>query len=119
MLEKLIKSPYFMIIAAQVLYSIGDLIARANLKGGNFNLTNFYKNWFVIYFVLRQFAMFAQLYVFSKFELGKTGALFGAASICISSALGFLLLGEVLSVKNYLGIILAISAFMVLFLFDS
>lgn len=58
--------------------------------------------------------MFGELYVFSRVDLGKTTALFGAASIVIANALGMLLLGEFLSPIGYVAILLAITAFVLL-----
>lgn len=63
---------------------------------------------------MRTVAMFGQLYVLSRVELGKTMALFGALSIVLSAGLGFLFLREVLSIQVYIGIVLAVTAFLVL-----
>lgn len=64
--------------------------------------------------MLRTIATFAQLYVFATVELGRSMALFGAMSIVLANVLAVLLLGEVLSVGGYLGVALAVSAFLVL-----
>ena len=109
-----VKSPIFWVLGSQCLFTFGDLLARANMRSGGFQLANFCSWWFAIYFTVRQFAMFGQLYVFSHFELGKTSALFGAFSIVLSNALGLLLLGEALSPLAYLAVALAIAAFSIL-----
>jgi len=77
-------------------------------------LTTFLSGWFLAYFSIRMIAMFGQLYVFTSIELGKTMALFGAISILLANLLGFLVLKEVLSPGAYVGVTLAIIAFLVL-----
>ena len=58
--------------------------------------------------------MFLQLYVFASVPLGKSIALFGAISILLSNVLGVLLLGELLSIGAYIGIICAVLAYVIL-----
>lgn len=79
-----------------------------------FALATFLSGWFLTYFSIRLIAMFGQLYVFTVIELGKTMAFFGAASIMLANILGFLVLKEALSPGAYIGITLAVIAFLVL-----
>jgi multidrug transporter EmrE-like cation transporter len=69
---------------------------------------------FLAYFLIRQVAMFGQLYVLATVPIGKTMALFGAASIILANLLGVLLLGDLLSLRSYAGIALAVLAFTVM-----
>ena len=109
-----VKSPVLVIVATQLLFTTGDLIARANMRHSPFTLSTFLSWWFVLYFLIRQVAMFGQLYVFSALQLGKTMAFFGATSIIVVNALGVLLLGEILSVQAYLAIGLVVLGFITL-----
>ncbi len=109
-----LKSPVLVIVATQLLFTTGDLIARANLRHSPFVLSTFLSGWFVLYFLIRQVAMFGQLYVFSALQLGKTMALFGATSIVVVNVLSILLLGEILSIQAYLAIGLVVLGFIVL-----
>lgn len=109
-----LKSPVLLIVATQLLFTTGDLLARANMRHSPFALSTFLSWWFLLYFALRQVAMFGQLYVFSTLQLGKTMALFGATSIVVVNALGILLLGEILSYQAYLAIGLVVLGFLVL-----
>jgi multidrug transporter EmrE-like cation transporter len=79
-----------------------------------FTPQSFFSGWFLLYFFIRNIAMFGQLYVFSKIELGHTMALFGVVSIVVANGLGFLFLKEVLTPQAYVGVLLAILAFVVL-----
>jgi len=63
---------------------------------------------------IRTVATLGQLYVFSAVKMGKTMALFGAASIVIANVLGWLYMGDVLSTGQYVGIAFAIMAFVAL-----
>lgn len=109
-----IKSPILVIVITQLLFTTGDLIARANMRNSSFTLATFMNWWFVVYFLIRQLAMFGQLYVFSAIQIGKTITLFGATSIVVGNLLGFLLLGEVLSVPAYIAVGLTITSFVIL-----
>ncbi len=106
--------PIIIIIGTQLLFTTSDLLARINMPKQGFVLASFLSGWFFMYFIIRIAAMFGQLYVFTTIELGKTMALFGAASIILSNLLGFLLLKEILSPEAYLGIALAIISFFIL-----
>jgi uncharacterized membrane protein len=106
--------PLIIIVGSQLLFTCGDLLARANMHRQGFALATFLSGWFALYFTLRTIAMFGQLYVFSSVELGKTMAVFGAVSIVLSNVLGLLVLREVLSTGTYIGVALAVLAFLVL-----
>ncbi len=58
--------------------------------------------------------MFGQLYIFTTIELGKTITLFNALSIILANLLGFLVLKEVLSPLEYIGVTLVILSFLIL-----
>lgn len=89
-------------------------MARHYMATLGFTPDAFLQPWFLFYFLLRTVAMFGQLYLFTQFGLGKNIALFGALAIVLSGALGYLLLGEILTTYQYVGITLAILAFLVL-----
>ena len=109
-----IKSPVLVIVMTQLLFTAGDLLARANMRHSSFTLSTFLKWWFLVYFLIRQVAMFGQLYALSAVQIGKTMALFSATSIVVVNVLGILLLGEVLSLQAYLAIALVVFAFVLL-----
>ena len=108
------RTPVAIIVATQLLFTTGDLLARANLRHHPLSLSTLLSGWFLLYFLIRQVAMFGQLYVFSSLQLGKTMALFGATSIMVVNALGILVLGEVLSLQAYGAIGLVVLGFVVL-----
>lgn len=107
-------NPIYVIVLSQLCFTAGDLLARSNLRAGGFEVRTFLGWWFVAYCLLRTVATFAQLYVFANVELGRTMALFGATSIVLSNLLAVLLLNESLSLGGYLGVALAVTAFLVL-----
>jgi len=102
------------IVVTQLFFTASDLLAKYNMPKHGFVLETFLSGWFLVYFSIRIVAMFGQLYVFTAIELGKTMALFGAVSIIMANLLGFLVLKEVLSPEVYIGVTLAVIAFVVL-----
>lgn len=54
-----------------------------------------------------------QLYVLANFQVGKAMTLFSVTGLILANVLGFLLLGEVLSLVAYIGVMLALTAFLV------
>ncbi len=108
------KSPAFIIIGSQLLFSASDLMGRWAMKSQGFTVASFFTWWFLTYTVIRQIAVFGQLYIYSTMELGRTVALFGAGSIIIGNLIGFFLLKETLTVPVYVGVSLAICAFLAL-----
>ncbi len=102
---------YVILIGTQILFSISDLLGRNYMKLYGFSTAAFASVWFVAYFSIRIVATMGQLYVFASIDLGKTMALFSAASIIIANVLGLLVLKEVLSPIAYLAISLAVVTF--------
>lgn len=108
------RSPVVWVVITQLLFTTSDLIGRSAMKTHGFKPAAFWSLWFLAYLVLRQSAMIGQLYVFSCVPLGRSMALFGAASIVLSNVLGLLLLKETLSLPVYVGVSLAVLAFLAL-----
>lgn len=106
--------PLVVILIAQGFYTVSDLMGRYYMHRLGFQASAFITPWFLGYFLLRQVAMFGQLYVFAHVPLGKTIAILSAASIVFSNALGFLLLGEILSPVSYFGVSLAVVAVLIM-----
>src|SRR5688500_15245297 len=71
------KSPAFIIIGSQLLFSISDYLGAKAMKAQGFTLASFFTWWFLTYTVIRQIAVFGQLYIYSTVELGRSVALFG------------------------------------------
>ncbi len=109
-----LKSPIVIIVATQLLFSVGDLMARANMRKHGFTVAAFLKLWFFVYIASRQVATVGQLYILASAPIGRTMALFGAASIVLANLLGVLLLGDILSLRSYAGVALAVLAFTVM-----
>lgn len=102
------------LIATQLVYSISDFMGRYYMVKHGFHAASFLMPWFLWYQVIRQVAMFGQLYVFACVPLGKTMAILGATSIVISNVLGFLFLKEVLSPVAYVGVMMAVIAILIM-----
>jgi multidrug transporter EmrE-like cation transporter len=108
------KSPALIISGAQLLFSISDVIGSKAMKAHGFTAASFFTWWFFTYTVIRQVAVFGQLYIYANMELGRSVALFGAGSIVIGNVMSFLLFKETLTLPVYVGVSLAICAFLAL-----
>ncbi len=106
-----LRSPLLLAVATQLLFSAGDLLARANMRKHGFTAAAFLKLWFLVYLASRQIATVGQLYILATVPVGRTMALFGAASIVLANLLGVLLLGDIVPLRSYAGIMLAVLAF--------
>ena len=106
--------PLIILIGTQLVYSLSDFMARFYMGRQGFHVSTFFTGWFFWYFIIRQVAMFGQLYVFAYIPLGKTMALLGATSIIFSNALGLLFLKEMLSPAAYAGVTLAVIAIIIM-----
>lgn len=84
------------------------------MKSQGFSAASLFSWWFLIYTAIRQIATFGQLYIYSTMELGRTVALFGAGSIIIGNLMGLFLLRESLTLPTYVGVSLAVCAFLAL-----
>jgi multidrug transporter EmrE-like cation transporter len=110
----LLKSPLTIIVLTQLVFTAGDLLARAHLRHHGLTLSALLQWWFLAFLVLRHIGMLGQLYVFANLELGKMIALFNAVAIVLSNVVGLLFLKEVLSPSSYLGVVLSLLAVVVL-----
>jgi hypothetical protein len=81
-----VKKPFVVVIASQLLFIAGDLLARLKMRQHGFDADAFMSWWFATYMVVRTLATFGQLWVLSKLVLGQTLAMFAAASVVLSIA---------------------------------
>ncbi|MBB5981190.1 hypothetical protein [Kribbella solani] len=106
--------PVLVVIASQLLFTIGDLIARLKMRQHGFAADTFLSWWFVSYLTLRTVATFGQLWVLAKLVLGQALPLFAASSVILSMVLSATVLNEGLSPKTLIGGGLAIAALVAL-----
>lgn len=104
----------FILVGTQILFTSGDLLARANLAKTGFSSGMFFTWWFGLYILLRTVATVGQLYVLSQVQIGRAYGIFGAFGIVMASLVGFFWLKESLTIWQYIGISLSILAFLTL-----
>src|SRR5207237_1117847 len=107
-----IMSPLILLVGAQLTFNVSDLMGRYFMSRNSFSLSTFLSLWFAIYMLIRTVATMVELYVFKTFELGKLVTIVSVGSIIFANILGVLVLKEVLPTIAYLGIALAMIAFM-------
>ncbi len=108
------QATLLVLVGTQLIYSISDFMGRFYMSKQGFHSGTFLSWWFLWYQLIRQVAMFGQLYIFANVSLGRSMAMLGATSIVISNALGFLFLKEVLSPVAYAGVTLAVIAVLIM-----
>jgi len=107
-------NPILILLFSQLVFSFGDLCARWYLGKYGFTAATILTPAFVVLVLIHLCALMLQFYVLSQVQLGKTMALFGMTSILISNILGFFLLHEILSPIAYVGVVVALCAFLIL-----
>lgn len=95
---------------AQAAFAAGDLLARHYLGRAGLSPGVFRTWWFAVYVMLRAAGTAGQLYVLSRFQLGRASAVFASCNLILSPLLGLLVLREQLPLQAYAGIVLAIAA---------
>lgn len=106
--------PLFVLILAQLLFSISDFTARDGMIKYGFTIAAFKESWFLVYLLFHLTAMCGQLYIFSQYSLGKTSVLFAAVSMIIANILGLLFLKEAITWPVIVAGVLVIAALFVL-----
>ena len=106
--------PVVVVVASQLLFTAGDLLARAKMRQLGFHTEAFLSWWFLGYLSVRTVATFGQLWVLSQVVLSRSMAFFSAASLVLSTVLSVVVLREGLTVKTAVGVVLAILALVVL-----
>lgn len=107
-------SPIMVVAASQVLFTAGDLLARARMRQLGFHGSSFVAWWFVGYMTLRSLATFGQLWTLSRVVLGRTLPMFSASSVVLSMALSVVILKEGLGARAIAGGVLAVAALLLL-----
>lgn len=106
--------PVIVVVVSQLLFTAGDLLARAKMRQLGFHTDAFLSWWFLGYLTLRTVATFGQLWVLSQVVLSRSMALFSAASLVLSTVLSVVVLREGLTIKTAVGAVLAVLALVVL-----
>lgn len=105
---------FAVLIGSQLIFTTSDFLGRMYMPKYGFTLQSFLSPWFVVYFIIRIFATLGQLYLFTQTGLGRTISLFGALGLIFANSLGFFVFHETLSPLGYVGVTLAIIAFILM-----
>jgi len=82
-----LKSPIVVVVATQALFTIGDLMARANMRKHGFTAAAFLNLTFVAYFAIRQVAMFGQLFILASVPIRSYAGI--ALAVLAFTVMGF------------------------------
>ncbi len=106
--------PLLVVIASQLLFTAGDLLARLKMRQHGFETDAFLSWWFAGYMLIRTTATFGRLWVLSKLVLGHALPMFAASSVVLSMLLSATVLNEGLTAKTIAGGLLAVAALVAL-----
>lgn len=109
-------SPYAVLFIVQVLYIAADVLTKRALVVHGFGPAMLASSVFWSGSALRLIAITGQLWLMSQQPLGKTMTLLFVAGIITSNVLGWLLFQEVLALREYVGVALAIVALLLFIL---
>lgn len=96
--------PVIVAIMGQLVFSIADILGRANLRGKPFALETMEGKWLVPWLACHFFGMAVQVYLFTTVPLGRAIGLMALVSLVLSNLFGYMLLKEVLTPVQYLGL---------------
>jgi len=106
--------PLLVVIASQLLFTTGDLLARLKMRQLGFDSEAFVSWWFAGYMLIRTTATFGQLWVLAKLVLGQALPMFAASSVVLSMLLSVTVLNEGLTTRTVVGGLLAVAALVTL-----
>lgn len=102
--------PLVVVIASQLLFTMGDLLARLKMRQLGFGTEAFMSWWFAGYMLIRTAATFGQLWVLAGLVLGQALPMFAASSVVLSMLLSVTVLNEGPTTKTVVGGLLAVAA---------
>lgn len=105
---------YLAVVAAQFLYTVSDTWKKVIFNENGFSLKIFIHPAFLLTMLIALVGFVFQMYALSRIELSKTIVFMGTLSIVFSSAAGILYLKEQLNTWNMIGILLALTAIMLI-----
>ncbi len=99
-----------LIIAAQALYSVGDLMRKFILHGNEFGWGLLLNVPLLATMLLSTLAFAVQLYVLKHYDLGRTTVILGCTAVVFSTVLGAVFLKERFSLYDGIGVGFAVLA---------
>lgn len=103
-----------LLILTQAIYSLSDLGKKVYAEKLGFGFGLLKNIPFLLVLIVPAIALALQIYVLSRYELSKTMITLGVLNVVFATLLGVGVLKEKLSLANYLGIVFAILAVILL-----
>lgn len=104
-----------LLILAAFIYQFTDLWKKVIMaKSGGFSARLFINPPFLLLLVFPVIGLLIHLFVLGRFELSKTTIVLGVSTAVFALLLGSLFLGERLNAYNYIGVLAAIAALVLL-----
>ena len=103
-----------LLFLVQATYSLSDLGKKVYVEKIGWNWSLLKSVPFVVVMVVPFIALALQVYVLSRYELSKTMITLGVLNIVFATGLGVYVLKEKLSMLNYVGVVCALLAVVLL-----
>jgi len=98
------------ILIAQVFYTIADVFQKKVLGGAGFSVRTLLSVGFLATLLISGTGFVFQMYALSKVDLSRTIILLGVFGVVLAAVAGVIVFHDKLSLKNYVGIALAVLA---------
>ena len=103
-------SGFLAIFIAQTFYTVADVFQKKVLGGLGFSAATLLNPKFLATLLISGTGFVFQMYALSKVELSRTIIMLGVIGVVLAAIAGVLVFQDKLSVKNYVGIALAVIA---------
>ena len=100
----------FAILIAQVFYTVADVFQKKVLGGAGFSARTLLSTAFLATLLISGTGFVFQMYAMSKTDLSRTIILLGVFGVVLAAVAGVVVFHDKLSLKNYVGIALAVIA---------
>lgn len=98
------------IVVAQIFYTIAVVFQKKVLGGLGFSVETLLNPKFLLTLLIAGIGFVFQMYALSKTDLSRTIILLGVLGVVFAAIAGVLVFHDKLSIKNYIGVILAVIA---------
>ena len=98
------------LVISQMLFTFSKLWAKYHLSCEEGFIGCLHIKWLFIYICIHTIATFMQLYVFKTTNILKAMAFFASVSLILTIALGYVVLNEILDWRDFISVLLVLSA---------
>lgn len=103
-------NPIISVFIAQVFFTTADALQKTVLKGRGFSWQTLLSAKFLLTLPIAAIGFVFLMYTLSRMDISRTIILLSVFGVILAAAVGVMFFKDALSLKNYVGIALAIAA---------